>query len=161
MSDLQTTQTNQLISNPFEIDPEETNPALFTMASSISKNDEPPLGGPIKAETFQITSSGLKYSDIKVGSGEEASPGKEVSVNYRGNLENGKEFDSSYNRGPFKFSLGAGQVIKGWDEGVAGMQVGGKRKLIIPPEIGYGKRGVGPIPPNSTLIFEVELLDVN
>ncbi len=83
-------------------------------------------------------------------------------MNYRGTLENGKEFDSSYERGPFNFPLGAGRVIKGWDEGVAGMKVGGKRKLVIPPELGYGTRGAGGvIPGNATLIFEVELLGIN
>ena len=75
-------------------------------------------------------------------------------------FDDGKEVDSSYGRGPFEFSLGAGMVIKGWDEGVAGMKVGGKRKLVIPPELGYGSRGIGPIPPNSVLTFEVELLGV-
>ena len=84
-----------------------------------------------------------------------------MSVNYRGSLTNGKEFDSSYGRGPFSFRLGGGQVIQGWDEGVAGMKVGGKRKLVIPPDLGYGSRGAGGvIPPDATLIFEVELLKV-
>ena len=99
---------------------------------------------------------------MNVGDGAEANPGQKVTVNYIGLLENGKEFDSSYGRGPFSFPLGAGQVIKGWDEGVAGMKVGGKRKLVIPPELGYGSRGAGGvIPPNATLVFEVELLEIN
>lgn len=106
--------------------------------------------------------NGLKIQDLKVGTGSEAKTGYAVSVNYLGTLENGTKFDSSYDRGqPFQFMLGAGEVIKGWDIGVAGMKVGGKRKLIIPPALGYGERGAGSmIPPNATLIFEVELLAV-
>lgn len=105
--------------------------------------------------------SGLKIEDIKVGQGAEVKAGNAVMVHYVGTLVNGKKFDSSRDRGtPFSFMLGAGQVIKGWDEGVAGMKVGGKRKLTIPPELAYGARAIGSIPPNSTLIFEVELLGV-
>ncbi|HUU53278.1 MAG TPA: FKBP-type peptidyl-prolyl cis-trans isomerase [Armatimonadota bacterium] len=105
--------------------------------------------------------SGLEYIDAKVGEGAEAKSGQLVSVHYTGWLLNGTKFDSSVDRGqPFEFPLGAGQVIKGWDEGVAGMKVGGLRKLIIPPYLGYGSRDKGAIPPNSTLIFEVELLGV-
>ena len=105
---------------------------------------------------------GLKYTDDQVGSGAEATAGKTAVVHYTGWLSDGKKFDSSKDRGqPFSFPLGRGQVIKGWDEGVVGMKVGGKRTLIIPPELGYGARGApGAIPPNSTLKFEVELLDV-
>ena len=104
---------------------------------------------------------GLEYQDIKTGTGAEAKPGETVTVHYTGWLVSGKKFDSSVDRGtPFTFSLGAGQVIKGWDEGVAGMKVGGKRKLHIPPSLGYGASGGGPIPPNATLIFDVELLSV-
>jgi FKBP-type peptidyl-prolyl cis-trans isomerase len=107
------------------------------------------------------TSSGLEYIDLTVGTGTVAVSGKNVAVHYTGWLTNGKKFDSSVDRGqPFQFSLGAGKVIKGWDEGVAGMKIGGKRKLIIPPNLGYGTRNMGSIPPNSTLIFEVELLGV-
>lgn len=108
------------------------------------------------------TSSGLQYWDIVVGTGARAVAGKPVSVHYTGWLTDGKKFDSSVDRGqPFTFPLGAGKVIKGWDEGVGGMKVGGKRQLRIPPELGYGARGAGGvIPPNATLIFDVELLDV-
>jgi FKBP-type peptidyl-prolyl cis-trans isomerase len=109
------------------------------------------------------TASGLEYWDIKVGTGAEAKPGHTVKVDYTGWLTNGKEFDSSVGTGrPFQFMLGAGQVIKGWDEGVAGMKVGGKRQLRIPPELAYGAAGVprAGIGPNSTLIFDVQLLDV-
>ena len=108
------------------------------------------------------TSSGLKYEDLKIGTGAEAKAGQTVSVHYTGWLTDGKKFDSSKDRGqPFQFSLGAGQVIKGWDEGVQGMKIGGKRKLTIPAGLGYGARGAGnAIPPNATLIVEVELLGV-
>ena len=108
------------------------------------------------------TASGLKYEDVKVGSGDTAEAGKTVSVHYTGWLTNGTKFDSSKDRGqPFDFPLGGGRVIKGWDEGVNGMKVGGVRKLTIPPELGYGARGAGGvIPPNATLVFEVELLKV-
>jgi peptidylprolyl isomerase len=108
------------------------------------------------------TPSGLQYDDIAEGTGAEAKPGQKVRVHYTGTLADGKKFDSSRDRGkPFQFTLGAGQVIKGWDEGVAGMKVGGQRKLTIPPELGYGSRGTGGvIPPNATLIFDVELVEV-
>ena len=108
------------------------------------------------------TSSGLQYIDLAVGTGAIAESGQTVMVHYTGWLENGKKFDSSVDRGQaFSFPLGAGRVIKGWDEGVQGMKVGGKRKLIIPSNLGYGPRGAGGvIPPNATLIFEVELLGI-
>ena len=155
-------EANQANSNIFELDPEDPNPTLFAMAKDSPNSGEQILGGSLKTVTPTITDSGLSITDIDVGDGEEATSGQKVTVNYRGTLENGKEFDSSYGRGPFSFPLGAGQVIKGWDEGVAGMKIGGKRKLIIPPELGYGNRGAGGvIPPNATLIFEVELLEVN
>lgn len=109
------------------------------------------------------TPSGLKYVDQVVGTGEAAVAGKTVNVHYTGWLENGKKFDSSVDRGqPFSFPLGAGRVIKGWDEGVQGMKVGGKRKLTISSDLGYGSRGTGGvIPPNATLIFDVELLGIH
>ncbi|HLQ77729.1 MAG TPA: FKBP-type peptidyl-prolyl cis-trans isomerase [Terriglobia bacterium] len=111
------------------------------------------------------TASGLKYTDQAEGAGAEAKAGMTVEVHYTGwlyvNGMRGKQFDSSVGRGPFRFGLGAGQVIKGWDEGVAGMKIGGKRELIIPPQLGYGARDIpGVIPANSVLCFEVELLNV-
>jgi FKBP-type peptidyl-prolyl cis-trans isomerase len=106
--------------------------------------------------------SQLLVEDVLVGQGDEAIAGKKVSVHYTGRLENGNQFDSSVGRGPFEFKLGAGQVIRGWDMGVAGMKVGGKRKLTIPSDLGYGSRGAADvIPPNATLVFDVELLKVS
>ncbi len=104
----------------------------------------------------------LQIEELQVGTGTEAPPGNKVSVHYTGWLTTGEKFDSSLDRGsPFEFALGGGQVIKGWDQGVAGMKIGGKRKLTIPPDLGYGARGAGGlIPPNATLVFEVELLGV-
>jgi FKBP-type peptidyl-prolyl cis-trans isomerase len=108
------------------------------------------------------TASGLQYEEMRVGTGATARSGQDVVVHYTGWLTDGKKFDSSRDRGdPFTFGLGAGQVIAGWDEGVAGMQVGGQRKLTIPPRLGYGEFGAGGvIPPNATLVFEVELIDI-
>ena len=111
----------------------------------------------------KITDSGLKYEDIVEGDGETAAAGQAVTVHYTGWLTDGTRFDSSKDRNdPFRFNLGAGQVIRGWDEGVAGMKVGGTRKLTIPSQLGYGAHGAGGvIPPNATLVFEVELLGIN
>lgn len=103
----------------------------------------------------------LKVEDIKQGSGPAVKNGDTVIIHYKGTLQDGTKFDSSYDRGePFETQIGVGQVIKGWDEGVVGMKVGGKRKLIIPPSMGYGDQDMGSIPPNSTLIFEVELVEI-
>ncbi|MEO1003441.1 MAG: FKBP-type peptidyl-prolyl cis-trans isomerase [Cyanobacteria bacterium J06638_7] len=160
----------------FELDPEDPNPTLFTMAPDGTAAGTSPeqaagtspqlaqasaLGGELVAPKERVSESGLRVTDLVVGDGPEATSGQTVVVNYRGTLENGREFDSSYGRGPFSFPLGAGRVIRGWDEGVAGMQVGGKRKLVIPPDLAYGQRGAGGvIPANATLIFEVELLEI-
>lgn len=113
-------------------------------------------------ENIVTTPSGLKYIDLKEGTGETPTKGQTVVVHYTGTLEDGTKFDSSRDRNsPFSFKIGVGQVIKGWDEGVGSMKVGGRRQLIIPPELGYGSRGAGGvIPPNATLIFDVELLSV-
>ena len=110
----------------------------------------------------QTMSNGLVIEDIKIGDGQEVEKFNIVTVNYTGLLEDGTKFDSSLNPGrtPFRFTVGAGQVIKGWDEGLIGMKVGGKRKLTIPPELGYGSRDNGPIPATSTLIFEIDLLGI-
>jgi peptidylprolyl isomerase len=119
-------------------------------------------GDPVGDKKIQSMASGLKYVDLVEGKGSPPTTGQTVSVHYTGWLTNGSKFDSSVDRGqPFEFSLGTGGVIKGWDEGVATMKMGGKRKLIIPAEMGYGASGSPPdIPPNATLVFDVELLDV-
>ncbi len=109
-----------------------------------------------------MTDSGLKYEDLVEGDGAEAQAEQQVSVHYTGWLTDGSKFDSSLDRNdPFQFALGRGMVIRGWDEGVQGMKIGGKRKLTIPPQLGYGAQGAGGvIPPNATLVFEVELLEI-
>ena len=123
--------------------------AVFLFAVSCSKEK-------------QTMSNGLQIEDLKIGEGSEVKKFDIVTVNYTGTLEDGTKFDSSLNPGrtPFRFTVGAGQVIKGWDEGLMGMKVGGKRKLTIPPELGYGSRDNGPIPANSTLIFDIDLLGI-
>jgi FKBP-type peptidyl-prolyl cis-trans isomerase FkpA len=112
--------------------------------------------------TEKMTDSGLKYEDLVDGDGDVAAVGQQVSVHYTGWLTDGTKFDSSVDRNePFRFALGRGMVIRGWDEGVTGMKVGGKRKLTIPPQLGYGAQGAGGvIPPNAVLVFEVELLGI-
>ena len=120
----------------------------------------PSLG--VDLSTMTKTPSGLAYQDKKVGTGATAAAGQNVSVHYTGWLPDGTKFDSSRDRNqPFDFKLGAGQVIRGWDEGVAGMKIGGRRLLVIPPDLAYGPSGSGPIPPNATLVFDVELLGVH
>lgn len=133
---------------------EQTPQTSTETTQSAQQTPATPEGTPMTTE--------LKIEDMKVGTGAEAVAGKTVSVHYTGWLTDGKKFDSSLDRGqPFKFPLGAGRVIQGWDKGVVGMKVGGKRKLTIPPQLAYGERGAGGvIPPNATLVFEVELLGV-
>lgn len=132
--------------------------SLFVLSCSSSKDSAKDNA---KESTLQTTPSGLQFEDIIIGMGAQPEKGKEVTVHYVGTLQDGTIFDSSKEKDkPFKFKIGVGQVIKGWDEGVMSMRVGGKRKLIIPPSLGYGERAAGKIPPNSVLIFEVELLDI-
>jgi FKBP-type peptidyl-prolyl cis-trans isomerase FkpA len=146
--------------------------ALIAVLLSACGGGEPPkgdtAGGGMAAEleidpaALTKTASGLQYQDVVTGSGAEATPGQVAVVHYTGWLTDGTKFDSSRDRGePFSFPLGGGQVIAGWDEGVAGMKVGGRRKLVIPPDLGYGAGGSPPvIPPASTLVFDVELLEI-
>lgn len=136
--------------------------AVAVSLSGCQKKAASDEGSATEKGSGSVTTSGLKIEDLKVGTGDSPKPGSVVSVHYTGWLVDGKKFDSSVDRGePFEFVIGQGQVIKGWDEGVMSMKEGGKRKLTIPPELGYGARGAGGvIPPNATLIFEVELLDV-
>jgi FKBP-type peptidyl-prolyl cis-trans isomerase len=137
--------------------------AVTQTASAHKAAAKPADAGPTKVTGAPTkTASGLEYWDIKVGTGAVAQSGQHIKVDYTGWLTNGKKFDSSVGTGkPFEVMLGAGQVIKGWDEGIAGMKVGGKRQLRIPPDLAYGAAGYSTlIPPNSTLIFDVKLLDV-
>ncbi len=132
---------------------------VAAVAAACSQSPSPGAGGSGNEVT---TPSGLKYTDVKEGTGAQPRAGQTAVVHYTGWLLDGTKFDSSKDRGqPFSFPLGQGRVIRGWDEGVATMKVGGVRKLTIPPDLGYGARGAGGvIPPNATLTFEVELLDV-
>jgi peptidylprolyl isomerase len=140
--------------------------AFFLMITTASNAANPSQGDESKSKKMIKTKSGLQYADDKEGAGDSPKAGRVCVMHYTGwlweNDAKGKKFDSSVDRGrPFEFTLGAGEVIKGWDEGVASMKVGGKRRLLIPPDLGYGKRGAGGvIPPNATLLFEVELLGV-
>lgn len=135
---------------------------LALAMAGCQKDEAGADGSQAEKGSTDVASSNLKIEDLQVGSGDSPKPGDVVSVHYTGWLENGTKFDSSVDRGePFEFVIGQGQVIRGWDEGVMTMKEGGKRKLTIPSELGYGARGAGGvIPPNATLIFEVELLDV-
>jgi peptidylprolyl isomerase len=142
------TQTEMLVADAAQLKP----PASTAKPAPTATKDQ---------KAMITTSSGLQYVDTVEGTGASPTTGQTVSVHYTGTLQDGKKFDSSRDRGqPFQFKIGVGQVIKGWDEGVGTMKVGGRRQLVIPPDLGYGARGIGPIPPNSTLLFDVELLGV-
>jgi len=134
-------------------------PITTTPADAII-NTQPATAG-ANMDNVKTTEGGLQIQDLTVGTGKEVKSGDTVTVNYLGTLVDGTKFDSSYDRNqPFTTQIGVGQVIKGWDEGIVGMKVGGKRKLTIPAALGYGSQPAGSIPPNSTLVFEVELLSV-
>ena len=145
--------------------------AWFFIKKSMNVSNNSELGSLVKKDevvepgndTWVKLANGLEMQDVVVGSGAEAKKGDVVSAHYVGTLSNGQKFDSSYDHGqPFSFALGGGMVIQGWDLGLVGMKVGGKRKLIIPPDLGYGDRNIGEglIPPNSILLFDVELVGV-
>ena len=126
----------------------------FTQEPQAEKNNS-------ASPSAQEPTTDLKIEDIKVGQGQEVKKGDTAQVHYLGTLTNNEKFDSSYDRNqPFEFQVGAGQVIEGWDQGLLGMKIGGKRKLTIPPNLGYGNQAAGSIPPGSTLIFEIELLSI-
>lgn len=139
-------------------------PADANQTPAVKKRDllnQTAVGEDKGLEGMTTLNSGLQIRDDKVGDGPTAQAGQTVAVHYTGWLTDGTKFDSSYDHGqPFNFPLGGGQVIRGWDEGVAGMKVGGKRRLFVPPELGYGSRAMGPIPANSPLVFDVELLGI-
>ncbi|HEX2173677.1 MAG TPA: FKBP-type peptidyl-prolyl cis-trans isomerase [Dehalococcoidia bacterium] len=139
-----------------------TQPAAKPATSPAAKAAGLPSPSPSPVGPVQTTASGLQYQDLVVGTGPSPQPGQTAVVHYTGWLTDGTKFDSSLDRGqPFPFPIGAGKVIRGWDEGVATMKVGGKRRLTIPAQLGYGPSGAGKvIPPNATLVFDVELLDV-
>ncbi|MEO1069187.1 MAG: FKBP-type peptidyl-prolyl cis-trans isomerase, partial [Cyanobacteria bacterium J06638_6] len=145
-------RTVQIAQAAADLDPESTSEPPTDMTDETPSTDE----------TLITTDSGLQYVDLVEGTGAMPQAGQRVTVHYTGTLEDGTKFDSSRDRGrPFSFQIGVGQVIKGWDEGVGTMRVGGRRKLVIPSELGYGSRGAGGvIPPNATLIFDVELLRI-
>jgi peptidylprolyl isomerase len=137
-------------------------PLILLAAAAFPGPRPAPGAAPPKPKPI-TTASGLKYEEVKIGTGPAAKKGDTVAVHYTGRLTDGKKFDSSLDRGqPIEFQLGQGMVIKGWDEGIAGMKKGGKRKLVIPAKLGYGDRGTpgGPIPPGATLIFDVELVAI-
>tara|TARA_Y100001968_G_scaffold151531_1_gene138691 strand:+ start:1921 stop:2880 length:960 start_codon:yes stop_codon:yes gene_type:complete len=164
----------ELAKNIDPANPDKNSVEQFQMKAMGMKEGDPGFGmfGPkttkiwreiLNMESSMVTTdSGLKYIDSDIGNGDNPEKGDKVVVHYTGTLEDGTKFDSSLDRGkPFEFTIGVGQVIKGWDEGVIGMRIGGKRKLIIPSDLGYGSRGAGKlIPPDATLIFEVELIDI-
>lgn len=136
-----------------------TNDNTFRPVTPVQGQNAPTVTSTVS--NSQTLPDGLKIEDEKIGTGAEVKSGDTISINYLGTLENGQKFDSSYDRGvPFETQIGVGQVIKGWDEGVVGMRVGGKRRLTIPSSLGYGNQAVGSIPANSTLIFEVELMAI-
>ena len=132
---------------------------VYLLSILIGRSESPDVSVPQGTEA--TSASGLKYVDEVAGTGESPKPGQMVTVHYTGTLEDGTKFDSSRDRNePYTFRIGSGTVIRGWDEGIMTMKVGGRRKLIIPPELGYGARGRGTIPPNATLYFDIELLGV-
>lgn len=141
---------------------ESATPAATQVAAAPSEETTDAAGEDAGTGDLVTTDSGLQYEEIVEGTGAKPQPGQRVTVHYTGRLEDGTKFDSSRDRNrPFTFTIGVGQVIKGWDEGVMDMRVGGRRRLIVPPELGYGARGAGGvIPPNATLIFDVELLRI-
>ena len=159
--------SNQKVQNTSDINlvptiyPIETPQVLASSSAIINQQDQAKASPDANMGNVITTADGLKIEDQTVGTGKEVKSGDTVTVNYLGTLENGTKFDSSYDRNqPFTTQIGVGQVIKGWDEGIIGMKVGGKRKLTVPSALGYGSQSAGSIPPNSTLIFEVELVSV-